>query len=93
MRMLLPALTLALIGTAAQAADSGVYLGAGVSQVKLDNVGKDFNTGNLNDFKLHDTSWKLIGGFRPIDNFATSRNAESCIFAAKLRSDNRPCGR
>ncbi len=51
MRMLLPALTLALIGTAAHAADNGVYLGAGVSQVKLDNVGKDFNTGNLNDFK------------------------------------------
>ena len=70
MRMLLPALMLALIGTAAQAAGSGVYLGAGVSQVKLDNVGKDFNTGNLNDFKLDNTSWKLLGGFRPIDNFA-----------------------
>ena len=74
MRMLLPALTLALIGTAAQAADNGVYLGAGVSQVKLDNVGKDFNTGNLNDFKLDNTSWKLIGGFRPIDNFAAELN-------------------
>ncbi len=72
--MLLPALTLALIGTAAQAADNGVYLGAGVSQVKLDNVGKDFNSGNLNDFKLDDTSWKLIGGFRPIDNFAAELN-------------------
>lgn len=74
MRMLLPALVLALVGTAAQAADSGVYLGAGVSQVKLDNVGKDFNSGNLNDFKLDDTSWKLIGGFRPIDNFAAELN-------------------
>lgn len=74
MRMLLPALTLALFGTAVQAADNGVYLGAGVSQVKLDNVGKDFNTGNLNDFKLDNTSWKLIGGFRPIDNFAVELN-------------------
>lgn len=74
MRMLLPALTLALIGTAAQAADNGIYLGAGVSQVKLDDVGKDFDTGNLNDFKLDDTSWKLIGGFRPIDNFAAELN-------------------
>src|SRR5689334_25318984 len=74
MRMLLPALTLALFGTAVQAADNGVYLGAGVSQVKLDNVGKDFNSGNLNDFKLDDTSWKLIGGFRPIDNFAAELN-------------------
>jgi len=74
MRMLLPALALALFGTAAQAADNGVYLGAGVSQVKLDNVGKDFNSGNLNDFKLDNTSWKLIGGFRPIDFFAVELN-------------------
>jgi len=74
MRMLLPALALALFGTAAQAADNGVYIGAGVSQVKLDDVGKDFNSGNLNDFKLDDTSWKLIAGFRPIDNFAVELN-------------------
>jgi opacity protein-like surface antigen len=72
--MLLPALTLALAGTAAQAADSGIYIGAGVSQSKLDNVGNDFGTGNLNDFKLDSTSWKLIGGFRPIDNFAVELN-------------------
>ncbi len=62
--MLLPALTLALVGTAAHAVDNGLYLGAGVSQLKLDNVGEDFDTGNLDDFKLDDTSWKLIGGFR-----------------------------
>jgi hypothetical protein len=74
MRMLLPALTLALFGTAAQAADNGFYLGAGVSQVKLDDVGQDFDTGNLNDFEIDDTSWKLIGGFRPIDNFAVELN-------------------
>jgi hypothetical protein len=72
--MLLPALTLALIGTAAQAADNGVYLGAGVSQVKIDDVGEDFGTSDLNDFKLDDTSWKLIGGFRPIDHFAAELN-------------------
>ncbi|MEJ1966269.1 MAG: outer membrane beta-barrel protein [Gammaproteobacteria bacterium] len=86
MRMLLPALALALIGTAAQAADNGVYLGVGVSQVKLDNVGKDFNTGNLNDFKVDDTSWKLIGGFRPIDNFAVELNYYD------LGSENRSVG-
>ena len=74
MRILLPALMLALISTAAQAVDHGVYLGAGVSQVKLDNVGKDFNTGNLNDFKLDDTSWKLLGGVRLHDNFAAELN-------------------
>jgi hypothetical protein len=86
MRMLLPALALALVGTAAQAADNGVYLGAGVSQVKLDNVGKDFNTGNLNDFKLDNTSWKLIAGFRPIDNFAVELNYYD------LGSENRNVG-
>jgi hypothetical protein len=74
MRILLPALMLALVSTAAHAVDHGVYLGAGVSQVKLDNVGKDFDTGNLNDFKLDDTSWKLIGGFRALDNFAAELN-------------------
>ena len=74
MRIVLPALTLALFGTAAQAADNGFYLGAGVSQVKLDDVGDDFNTGNVNDFKLDDTSWKLIGGFRPLDSFAVELN-------------------
>ncbi len=76
MRMLLPALTLtlALAGAAAHAADNGIYVGAGVSQVKLDNVGDNFDTGDLNDFKLDDTSWKLIGGFRPLDNFAVELN-------------------
>lgn len=74
MRMLLPALTLALTATAANAVDHGVYLGAGVSQAKLDNVGKDFGTSNLNDFKLDDTSWKLIGGVRLHDNFAVEAN-------------------
>jgi opacity protein-like surface antigen len=74
MRMLLPVLTLALLGTAAQAADNGVYLGAGVSQVKADNVGQDFDTGDLDDFELDDTSWKLIAGFRPLDAFAVELN-------------------
>jgi hypothetical protein len=72
--MLVPAVTLALFGTAAQAADNGFYLGAGVSQVKLDNVGDDFGTGSLDDFELDDTSWKLIAGFRPLDNFAVELN-------------------
>jgi hypothetical protein len=74
MRILWPALTLALFGTAAQAADNGFYLGAGVSQVKLDDVGDDFGTNDLDDFELDDTSWKLIGGFRPLDNFAVELN-------------------
>src|SRR5262245_50128961 len=74
MRMIWPALTLALVGSTAHAVDHGLYLGAGVSQSKLDNVGEDFGAGNLNDFKLDDTSWKLIGGFRLLDNFAVELN-------------------
>lgn len=74
MRMLFPALGLLLFGTAAQAADNGIYLGAAAIQAKLDNVGEDFDTGNLNDFEIDNTSWKLIGGFRPLDNFAVELN-------------------
>jgi hypothetical protein len=95
MRMLLPALTLALFGTAAQAADNGFYLGAGVSQVKLDNVGEDFDTGNLDEFEVDDTSWKLIGGFRPIDNFAVELNymdlgdADETIAGAQFTAEGK----
>jgi OOP family OmpA-OmpF porin len=77
MRMLLAALTLAplaLLGTAAQAADNGFYLGAGVSQAKIDDVGDDFDTGDLDEFELDDTAFKLIAGFRPLDNFAVELN-------------------
>jgi OOP family OmpA-OmpF porin len=72
--MLLPALGLLLFGTAAQAADNGIYLGAAAIQAKIDNVGEDFDTDDLDDFEIDSTSWKLIGGFRPIDNFAVELN-------------------
>jgi hypothetical protein len=67
MRMLLPALILGLAGTAAQAADNGFYLGAGVSQAQVDDV---FDT----DLDLDNTAWKIIAGFRPIDLFAVEAN-------------------
>jgi opacity protein-like surface antigen len=76
MRKLMFSLALASICGLAQAADNGFYLGAGVTQAKLDNVGKDFSTSNLNDFKLDNTAWKLIAGFRPIDLFAVEANYE-----------------
>lgn len=74
MRILLPAVLLALAGTAAQAADNGFYLGAGVTQVKLDDIGQDFDTESIGNFKIDDTSWKLIAGFRPLDHFAVEFN-------------------
>jgi outer membrane protein with beta-barrel domain len=67
MRMLLPALILAFAGTAAQAADNGFYLGAGVSKSKI----KDITAAN---FDINDTAWKVIAGFRPIDLIAVEAN-------------------
>jgi hypothetical protein len=67
--MLLPALTLALMGSVAQAADNGFYLGAGVSDAKIDDV---FGSGS--DLDLDNTAWKIIAGFRPLDHFAVEAN-------------------
>jgi OOP family OmpA-OmpF porin len=75
MRMLFIAATLALAGvTSAQAADNGFYLGGGVSQVKLDGVGDDFDTGDLDEFEIDDTAFKIIAGFRFLDHFAVEGN-------------------
>ncbi|MFO7277123.1 MAG: outer membrane beta-barrel protein [Pseudomonadota bacterium] len=65
---------LALLGGAAHAADNGIYLGAGVSQAKIDGVGEDFGVDDLNDFELDDTAWKLIAGIRPLDFIAVEVN-------------------
>jgi opacity protein-like surface antigen len=63
---LLPILALALAGTAAQAADKGIYLGVGVTQAQIDGIAPDFD--------LDDTGFKLIVGFRPLDLFAVEAN-------------------
>src|SRR6185436_15623225 len=74
MRKLLFSLAIISLSSLAQAADNGFYLGAGVTQAKLDNVGKDFTTDSLGDFKVDNTSWKIIAGYRPIDLFAVELN-------------------
>lgn len=48
------------------AADNGFYLGAGVTQSRINNIGPSI------DFK--DNSFKLIAGFRPLDHFAVEAN-------------------
>jgi opacity protein-like surface antigen len=58
----------------AQAADNGFYLGAGVTQAKIDDIGDDFDTGDLDDFEIDSTAWKIIAGFRPIKLFAVEAN-------------------
>ena len=70
MRKLLFSFALLLACGMAQAANNGFYLGGGVTQAKLDNIGRDFGTGALDDFKIDNTAWKIIAGFRPIDMFA-----------------------
>jgi hypothetical protein len=74
MRKLMFSLALVSFCGLAQAVDRGFYLGAGVSQAKLDNVGHDFDTGDLNDFKLDNTAWKVIAGFRPLKLLAIEAN-------------------
>jgi OOP family OmpA-OmpF porin len=74
MRTLFLAVTLVLASAAAQAADNGFYLGAGVTQAKLDNVGDDFDTGDLDEFEIDDTAFKIIAGFRPLDFLAVEAN-------------------
>jgi hypothetical protein len=64
--VLVPSL-LAFGGTAAHAADNGFYLGAGVTQAKVDDV---FDT----NLKLDDTGYKIIAGFRPLDLIAVEAN-------------------
>lgn len=48
------------------AADNGFYLGAAVSQSKIDGIASDVD--------LDDTGFKLIAGFRPLDAFAVEVN-------------------
>ncbi len=74
MRKFLILLALVSAGGMAQAADRGFYVGGGVSQVKLDDIGDDFDTGDLDDFKIDDTAWKVIAGFRPFKMLAVEAN-------------------
>jgi len=53
----------------AQAADNGIYLGAGYVQ-------SDYGLSNpgIDDFDDEDSGFKLIAGFRPFDNFGVELN-------------------
>lgn len=50
----------------AQAADNGFYLGAAVSQSKVNGIAQNID--------LDDTGYKLIAGFRPLDIFSVELN-------------------
>lgn len=75
MKRLITASLLALCASAAaHAATPGLYVGAGVSQAKLNNIGKDFNLGSIHDFHLHNTAWKAILGVRPVKYLGVEAN-------------------
>jgi hypothetical protein len=67
MRRLIFGSVLALAGATAQAADNGFYIGAGVSQAKVDDI---LNT----NLEIDNTAWKAIVGFRPLDLIAVEAN-------------------
>jgi len=66
MRKLLLSSTLALAAGAAQA-DNGLYVGAGITKAKVDNI---FSR----DLNIDSTAWKAIVGFRPISLLAVEAN-------------------
>jgi outer membrane immunogenic protein len=80
MRKLLPISALALAAGAAQADTTGLYVGAGITKAKVDNI---FSR----DLNIDSTAWKAIVGFRPISLFAVEANyldlgSETRSFAA-----------
>jgi len=69
MRNLLIIATLALATTTAHAQLPDAYVGAGVSQARIDNV---FGSGT--DFNLNNTAWKAFVGVRPIPFLGVEAN-------------------
>lgn len=61
---------LCLVAGLSQAADNGVYLGAGVLQSQYGLS----NPGDLEPFDDEDTGYKIIAGFRPLDSFGVELN-------------------
>lgn len=56
------------MGTAAQAADNGIYIGVGVGQSNV-----DVDAGPI-EVDADDTGYKVIAGFRPLDFLAVEVN-------------------
>jgi hypothetical protein len=56
--------------SAATAADTGIYIGAGYVRAQVNNV---FGTTNY-DFKIDDNAWKAILGIRPLPFLAAEAN-------------------
>ncbi len=70
LRPLMLASSMLAVAPLAQAADNGIYLGAGYTQTDF-GLG---NPGNARPFDDSDSGYKLIAGFRPLDHFGVEVN-------------------
>lgn len=70
------AATLLFASSVGIAADTGLYLGAAVTQARFeeDNLDLDALGTQVTDLDDEDTSWKAIAGFRLHDNFSVEAN-------------------
>jgi opacity protein-like surface antigen len=83
--------SLLALSSGAQAADNGVYIGAGIGQatVEIDDIG---GIGSL-DFDGDDLGYKVIAGVRPLDWLAVEANyvnfgeADDSLAGVRLRSE------
>ena len=69
MRKLFFTATLALAATAAHAQLPDAYVGAGVTQARIDNI---FGSGT--DFDLSNTAWKVFAGVKPLPFLGVEAN-------------------
>lgn len=87
-RASLAASALLLLSAQTFAADNGIYLGGSLGQ-----AGTEFNDSELDlSFKGHDTGFKVIGGFRPLDflgfelNYVDLGKPDDTVDSVKIES-------
>jgi hypothetical protein len=69
---------IAIAASACAHANSGLYAGGGLTEVRASNVyGLDLGCGGCADWRLDSTSWEAIAGWRPVHPFAVEAKYES----------------
>ena len=76
------------LSTAAQAADNGIYLGAGIGQAAI-----EIDDATMANFDGNDLGYKIIAGIRPLDwlavevNYVNFGSPDDTIAGVKLKSE------